>query len=391
MRIKFETNKIYYEYNSSTKRFRVFQGGTRSGKTYNLVFAEIIMLSKRNHTVFTYARLTMPSVKKTIFRDFKEIMERLKFWKEENMRWSDMTYQFGTNLIEFISLDDPQKVKGAKRNFLHLNEANEVPYAIYKQLVFRTSELIILDYNPSDEFHYIYDKVIPRKDCDFFHSTYLDNPFLPEEQVKEIERLEYEDPNYWKIYGLGERGMSGTTIFFNWEIFKGSEWPVGEKFYGNDFGFNDPNAVVEITFIDQNIYVKELLYKSQMTTSDLIDFYKENQINPNAEIFGDNSRPDTIAEVYDAGFNMQPCKKGPGSIKTGIDWLKRHKIFIHPESVNLLKEIKSYKWKVDKNEKVLDEPVDANNHLIDALRYAMTSKMQIQESFVVADSLDVDF
>ena len=390
MRAKFQTNKVFTEFNGSKKRFRVFQGGTRSGKTYNLMFSWIVKLSKENNKTLSIARETMPSLKQTVFKDFEEIMKKLHLWNENNMRWTDMTYKYGSNTIEFRNLDDAQKVKGAKRNYLWLNEANEVPYAIFKQLIFRTSEIIVLDYNPSDEFHWIYDQVIPRDDCDYFESTYLDNPFLPEEQVLEIERLKELDPNYWRIYGLGQRGVSESTIFRNWEVFKG-DWPVGEKMYGNDFGFNDPNAVVEVTFVDQCIYVKELLYKSQQTTPDLIEFYKEYKINPNAEIYGDNSRPETIKEIFAAGFNMMPCVKGPGSVKAGIDWIKRHKIYVHPESSNFIKEIKSYKWKVNKNEITLDEPVDINNHLIDALRYAMTSKMRVQESFGLAEPLDVAF
>lgn len=391
MRVQFQTNKIFNEFNGSLKRFRVFQGGTRSGKTYNLAFAWIMKLLKEEHKTLTIARETMPALKQTVFKDFEEVMKRLNLWNEDSMKWTTMDYKLGTNTIEFRKLDDAQKVKGAKRNYLWLNEANEVPYPIFKQLIWRTSEIIVLDYNPSDEFHWIYDQVIPRPDCDYFESTYLDNPFLPDEQVMEIERMRDTDPNYWRIYGLGQRGVAETTIYRNWEIFKGHDWPQGEKLFGNDFGFNDPNAVVEVTFVDQCIYVKELLYQSQMTTPDLIKFYGDQGISRTAEIYGDSARPDTIEEIYQAGYNMKPCSKGPGSIKAGIDWIKRHKVIVHPESLNLIKELRSYKWKIDKNEKILDEPVDINNHLLDALRYAMTSRMQIQDSYELAEPLDVAF
>lgn len=391
MKVKFQTNKIFNEFNNSTKRFRVFQGGTRSGKTYNLMFAWLMKLSREEYKTLTIARETMPALKETVFKDFEDVMNRLHLWDESCMKWTTMEYKFGTNTIKFSKLDDAQKVKGAKRNYLWLNEANEVAYPIFKQLIWRTSEIIVLDYNPSDEFHWIYDQVIPRPDCDYFESTYLDNPFLPDEQVQEIERMKDTDPNYWRIYGLGQRGVAESTIYRNWEVFKGDVWPEGEKLYGQDFGFNDPNAVVEVTFVDQAIYVKELLYKPQMTTPDLIKFYQDSKINPNSEIYGDSARPDTIEEIYQSGFNMQPCVKGPGSIKAGIDWIKRHKVFVHPESLNLIKELRSYKWKVDKNEKTLDEPVDLNNHLLDALRYAMTSRMGVQQSYEVAEPLDANF
>lgn len=369
----------------------MYQGGTRSGKTYNLIIAFILKLAQENNKVLSICRETMPSLKKTVFRDFEEIMRNLGLWNNKNFHKSTMTYKLGTNTIEFLNLDDDQKVRGAKRNYLYVNEANETKLAIWKQLIFRTSEMAVIDYNPSEEFHWIYDEVIPRLDTDFFKSTYLDNPFLPEEQIKEIERLKNVDPNYWRIYGLGERGISETTIFKNWEIFKGEEFPQGEIVYGLDFGFNDPNALVEVTFYDGNLYVKELLYKSGMTTPDVVDKLKELEIDSQKEIYADNARPETIQEIFNNGFNIHPCVKGPGSIKTGIDWIRRKRIFIHPESTNLIKEIKSYKWKINKDEKPLDEPVDVNNHLIDALRYAMTTKMKPADEYMVGESLTFNF
>jgi phage terminase large subunit len=128
-----------------------------------------------------------------------------------------------------------------------------------------------------------------------------------------------------------------------------------------------------------------------MTTPDIINFVKQYGLTSTDSIFGDSSRPETIQEIFNDGYNIYPCKKGVGSVKSGIDWIKRHKIYIHRDSVNFLKEIKSYKWKVNKDEKVLDEPVDVNNHLLDALRYAMTSKMEVQEDFFIASSLSVRF
>lgn len=389
-RVLFKTTKIFTEFSESIKKFRVFQGGTRSSKTYNIMFAWIIKLIKEEDKVLTIGRETMPSLKATVFRDFEEIMKRLKLWNENNMRWSDMVYKLGANIIEFRNLDDAQKVKGAKRNYLWLNEANEVPYPIFKQLIFRTSEIVCLDYNPSDEFHYIYDEVITRDDCDFFQSTYLDNPFLSKAEVFEIERLKEKDPNYWKVYGLGQRGISEATIYKNWELLKG-KFPEGETYYGLDFGFNHPNALIQATFYDDELYVRQRIYKNQLTTPELVEEMKRVGIKSTDTIFADSSRPDTIQEIFNCGFNIHKCKKGAGSIKAGIDWVKRNKMYIHKESLELIKEAKSYKWKVDKNEKVLDVPVDVNDHGMDALRYAMTSKMGVQNTYDVAESLDVAF
>jgi phage terminase large subunit len=372
--VQVQTNKVFKELEQSDKRIRVFQGGTRSGKTRNIVIWWIIKLMNEENKVLTVARESMVSLKNTVFRDFMEVLWQMGIYNAADMNKGDMIYKIGSNIIEFRNLDDDQKVRGAKRNYLYINEANEVSHPIFKQLLFRTEELVVLDYNPSDEYHWIYDSVLTRDDCDFFKSTYLDNPFLPEEQIKEIERLKDIDPNYWRVYGLGERGMSEATIYKNWELTNMPE-PEGEVFYGLDFGFNDPNALLKVVICDGFIWVKELLYQNQLTTPQLIEEIKKHDIKQTDKIFGDNSRPETIEEIYSARFNIHPCVKGPGSIKSGIDWIKRQKILITKDSLNLIKEIRSYKWKVDKNEKVLDDPVDYNNHLLDALRYAFSDKV----------------
>ena len=367
---------IHYEQLAqSNKRITVMQGGTRSGKTYNILQYLITKLCSETYKTLTICRLTMPSLRNTVFIDFKDIMLSYGLWRDEDFIKSEMTYYLGTNKIQFRNLDDDQKIRGAKRDYLYVNEANEISLAVWKQLIFRTTDKIIIDYNPSDEFHWIYDEVIPRDDADFYKSTYIDNKFLSKDIIEEIERLKEVDPNYWRIYGLGERGASEATIFHNWEVLKG-EIPGGTKYYGLDFGFNDPNALIEITLHDGNLYARELLYENKLTTPELIQRMKKLNITEYDSIYGDSSRPETIQEIYREGFNIMPCAKGKGSIKAGIDWIKRHKVYIHPESVNLLKEIKSYKWKVDKNENVIDEPVDINNHLIDAFRYALTEMIK---------------
>jgi len=375
--ITIQTTRIFVQLENSNKRIRVFQGGTRSSKTYNIVIWWINKLRNENNKVLTVCRETLPSLKNSVYLDFVEIMGKMGIYDPNKMRLGDMTYTLGTNIIQFRNLDDDQKVRGSKRDYLYINEANEVSYPIWKQLIFRTKEIAVLDYNPSDEYHWIYDEVLTRDDCDFFKSTYLDNPFLPEEQVKEIERLRELDPNYWRIYGLGERGMSEATIYKNWEL-TDEEKPQGYNVYGLDFGFNDPNALLDVVLVDCEepyLWVDELIYQNQLTTPELVERMKALDLNNYDTIYGDNSRPETIQEIKNAGFNIHPCSKGKGSIKAGIDWIKRHKVKITKRSVNLQKEIKSYKWKVTKDEETLDEPVDVNNHALDSLRYSLTEKI----------------
>ena len=139
---------------------------------------------------------------------------------------------------------------------LFINEANELYFEDWQQLVFRTTEKIILDYNPSDEYSWIYDNVIPRDDAEFYKTTYLDNPFLDTSIRKEIELLRETDETYWQIYGLGERGISKSTIFNYYEF---DTLPYDAEFisYGADAGYtNDPTTLVSVYKQGYNLYLK---------------------------------------------------------------------------------------------------------------------------------------
>ena len=161
------------------KKIIVNQGGTRSGKTYNILLFIIFYYCLRNNKkVITICRKTFPALRATVLRDFISILKKYELYREENHNKSSSEYSLFGNLIEFISLDQPVKVRGRKRNLLFINEANELYFEDWQQLLFRTSEKIILDYNPSEEYHWIYDKIIPREDTSFLKTNYLDNPFL---------------------------------------------------------------------------------------------------------------------------------------------------------------------------------------------------------------------
>jgi phage terminase large subunit len=247
-------------------------------------------------------------------------------------------------------------------------------YEDWQQLIFRTDGRIILDYNPSESFHWIYDRVIPREDCDFYQTTYRDNPFLDEKIKQEIERLKETDDDYWRIYGLGERGMSRATVF----QFGTSEIPQEAKLlsYGLDFGFtNDPSAIVAIYQHGDNLYLDELLYRTGMTNRDLHHHLQSLGLDRRDEIFADSAEPKSIEELHRFGWNVKPTAKGQDSINAGIDILKRHKIFATARSNNLIKELQNYKWTEDKNGNLLNKPIDVMNHALDAARYAVFNKL----------------
>lgn len=357
------------------------QGGSRSGKTYNILNYLIAMcVTTWDDKVIDIVRKSFPSLRQSVMFDFIEILTKNGLYSEKNHNKTENIYRIGSNKFRFFSCDEPQKMRGPGRDILFCNEANELKLEDFRQLNMRTKELTIIDFNPSEEFHWIYDHLLIRNDVEFYVTTFEDNPFLPDRIKNEILRYKDTDENYWRIYGLGQRGISQTSIFTNWDLID-SLPEGGSIYYGLDFGYNHPTSLIKTVIIDGNVYSQELLYKSYLTVDDLIRELKNLGLGNSETIYGDCARPEMIEEIYRAGFNIHPTKKGPNSVKDGIDVLKRHNLFITKDSINLLKEIKSYKWKVDKNENVLDEPVKLNDDAVDALRYSINEFLQSRDSF----------
>ena len=371
--MKIKTNDVYDHLILSDKKIIIEQGGTRSGKTYNILLWIIFSYcTNQRNKIVTICRKTFPSLRASVLRDFITILRDNKMYSEEAHNKSSSEYVLYGNLIEFISLDQPQKVRGRKRDLLFINEANELFWEDWQQLLFRTNGRIILDYNPSDEYHWIYDKVIPRDDADFYQTNYLNNPFLDKNIVQEIERLKDTDEQYWQIYGLGIKGITKATIFRYVEV---SKIPEQAKFlsYGMDFGYtNDPTTLIGIWVDEFNLYVKEYLYRTMMTTNDINKFLLSLNIQREM-IYADSQEVRLIDELRRMGWNIRPSIKGRDSVNAGIDLLKRYKLHITKDSENAILEFRNYKWREDKSGKTLNIPIDEHNHLIDSLRYGTYS------------------
>tara|TARA_R110000822_G_scaffold145919_11_gene284868 strand:- start:730 stop:1878 length:1149 start_codon:yes stop_codon:yes gene_type:complete len=365
--MKIKTNKVYRSLVDNPNKIIAHQGGTRSGKTYNILLWIIFDYCARNTgKTITVCRKTFPALRATVMRDFIEILRGHNMYSEDDHNKSNSEYTLNGNLVEFISLDIPQKVRGRKRQLLYINECNEIDLESWNQLIFRTEDKIILDYNPSDEYHFIYDQILTRPDCDFHITTYKDNPFLDPKIKTEIERLKETDEQYWQIYGLGLKGVSKATIFTFNEV---NQIPEDAEFLslGMDFGFNDPTTLVEIYRMDHNLYANELLYRTGMTGYDMGQYLKEIEIK--GIIYADSARPEVIEELRRMGLPIRPTKKGANSIQAGIDVLKRYKIHITSSSNNLIQEMRNYKWQEDKTGKLTNVPVPKNDHCIDSFRY----------------------
>ena len=383
--MKIQATEIYelLEENKD-RRLLIFQGSARSGKTYNILIWLILHLIQNPKTTLSIVRKTLPALKGSALRDLKEILENLELYEKDRWHKQEGYYEFENgSIIEFFSTDEEQKLRGRKREMLFINEANEITRDEYTQLAIRTTGQIIMDYNPSDLYSYIYD-LIEKEDDVFFHkSTYLQNPFLTPEVIKEIEGLKNKDANLWRVFGLGERGVATNSVFSHHSIIPDVAFPKegGVLLYGLDQGFNDPTAMVEVRVIEDKIFVKELLYSRGLTANDVA--YKIEQMNfdKTDTIWCDSSRPELIEDLKRKRINAKPVIKN--TILHGIDLIKRHEIYLHQDSVNLIDEFQNYKWKTDKDGRILDAAEDKHNHAIDSIRYAleMSNKPKTKYSF----------
>jgi phage terminase large subunit len=367
--------------NLSDKRYIVNEGGSRSGKTYSIVQVLISYAIKNKGTKITIVSRSLPHLKSGAMRDFLEIMDVWGYYKESNHNKTDHIYNFpNKSYIEFVGLEDPDKARGPGRDLLYINEANMISKPLFDQLDMRTRYKSIIDLNPSDFDVWCYD-IADGNNAVTIHSTYLNNiSNLPKPQIEVIESYHDADPLMWQVFGLGLRGTSQEQIYTHWKVT--DEIPAkGSVCYGLDFGYNVPSALVKIETYEGANYAEEIIYQTKLTTGDLIEKMKSIGINRSDVIYCDAAEPKTIEELIRAGFNAKPAHK---DVTEGIRKVKSMPLYITRNSENLIKELKTYKWKTDKNGKVLDEPVKENDHISDALRYAIfTSQGQFKFKILV--------
>lgn len=366
----FWANKKAYE----SGKYRVIsnQGSTRSSKTYSICQL-LITIARSSKKSISIVSPSLPHLKKGARKDFLEIMDLWQIFREQEFNMTDQVYNFPDtgSYIEFFGVEDAGKVRGPGRDILFENEANLIDFKTHTQLALRTKETIFLDFNPADDFSWVYD-ISDKIGNKMIRSTYGSNRNnLSPEQINEIESLKDKDQNLWNVFGLGLRGSSSETIYTHWKLCHHLPGK-GEVFYGQDFGYNVQSGFVKCEVFENVVYIQQLIYETKLTTTDLVERYKSLDIPMHAEIFCDAAEPKTIEELFRAGYNAKPADK---DVTEGIRKVKATEIRICSDSTDLIKEIKNYKWKIDKNDKVLDEPIKFQDHLCDALRYAIFTKL----------------
>lgn len=370
------------------KRVRIVQGGTSSSKTFSIIPLLIFYAVETPNSEISIVSESIPHLKRGAIKDFINIMLMTGNYRDANFNKSDLKYRFSNgSFIEFFSADQPDKLRGARRDVLFVNECNNIPFEAYNQLAIRTKKFIYLDYNPTSEF-WVHTELLKDKDSDFVILTYKDNEALDPALVREIEKAKekaktsaYWD-NWWKVYGLGQVGSLDGVILQNWEQI--DKVPTEAKLigYGMDFGFtNDPTTLVGVYRYNESLVVHEYIYQTGMLNSDIIKKLNDFGISKTEKIYGDSAEPKSIEEIYRSGFNIKPVQKGTDSVKFGLQILQEYKLLVTKESTNLIKELRSYTWDKDKTGKQLNAPIDEHNHAIDALRYLAMMELKKKMDF----------
>ena len=377
--LKIQATTVFQNNWDASTRYVVNIGGSRSTKTYSILQLLIVKaLESTEPLVISIVRKSLPALRISVMRDFFNILRSLDLYDAELHNKTENTYQLNQSMVEFFSIDDAQKRRGTKRDILFVNEANELDWEDFFQLQIRTTTQIFLDFNPSETFWYN-DQIQSREDVTTIHSTYKDNPYLNDDQINEIERLQHTDKQYYQIYALGQFAGSFDRIY---QYIPVDDIPTSVAklvALGMDFGFtNDPTTLVEVWKDNRdNIWLNELVYEQGLTNAEIAALLSQYGVDKYIEIIADSAEPKSIEEIRRFGFNIKPAHKGPDSVNNGIDILKRHVIHVTKQSINLIKELNNYKWFTDKNNNKLNKPVDMFNHALDAVRYVALNKLKV--------------
>ena len=364
-----------------TDRFVSSCGGTRSGKTFaNLQAIFEIAIQDKRPTLTSVVSETFPHLKRGAIRDFPVAIG--DYYDPRSWNKSDSTYTLPNgSVIEFFSADAPSKVHGPARDRLFLNEVQNIPYEIARQLFVRTRGLILVDYNPTASF-WANELVETREDCIRVHSTYKDNSLLTPEQVREIE-ANRGDRNWWKVYGLGEFGTLEGVIY-SFDLI--DEMPPADglrEVYGMDFGFtHDPTAIVRVLADTGRkiAYVDQRCYQTGMLNSDIARTLAEEDIPRHVHIWADAAEPKSIAEIgRDTGLNVRACDKSApvtsSRLTFQLQWMQGWTLYFTKASVDMIKEARNYTWAKDRDGNLVNQPIDTWNHAMDAMRYALWSEL----------------
>jgi phage terminase large subunit len=357
---------------SLQKRIRVVQGGTSASKTISIILYLISLAqSDKTPTLTSICSESFPHLRRGAIRDFETIMKEHFYFKQ--LRWdkTNSTYTFETgSKLEFFSVDQPEKVRGARRDRLFINECNNVSFEAFEELEVRTKDFIFLDYNPTAEF-WVFDKVLEKRtDAEKIVLTYKDNEALSKEIIDSIEQRK-ERKGWWQVYGLGELGDVEGRIYKGWNIIDEIPHEARLERYGLDFGYtNDPTAIIAIYYYNGGYILDEITFQKGLSNKQIADILKNHDT---ALVIADSAEPKSIDEIASYGISIAGAEKGKDSVVHGIALVQAQRISMTKRSVNLIKGYRNYLWETDKNGKIINEPDHTWSDSLDATRYGLVS------------------
>lgn len=355
------------------KRIRAVTGGTAASKTISIMMWCIDYSQSTENQLITVVSESFPHLEGGAIRDFKKIMKTHNYWQDSRWNETKHFYTFEKNtVLEFVSVDTYGKAHGPRRDVLFINEANYLSYLIADQLITRTSKIVWLDWNPTNEFWFYSEMLGKRQDLDFITLTYLDNEALDSITINEIESHR-ANRGWWKVYGLGQLGEIEGKVYKGWNIIDEIPHEARLERRGLDFGYtNDPTALVAVYYYNGGYIWDEELFQRGMQNKPIADVIN-NLDKKQTMIVADSAEPKSIDELKLYGINVFPAQKGQGSVSHGIQYVQDQQISITKRSINLIKEYRNYMFKVDKDGKTTNDPAEGFDHTMDAGRYAMES------------------
>ena len=359
-----------------SKRIRIIQGGTSASKTVSIILYLIALAqSDKKPTLTSIVSESFPHLRRGAMRDFLMIIKEHGYFKDKLWNKTDSVYTFETgSKLEFFSVDQPEKVRGARRDRLFINEANNVSFDAFEQLEVRTKEFVFIDYNPVSEFWVMTE--LNRNDTEKIILTYKDNEALSDEIIASIEQRKNR-AGWWKVYGLGELGEIEGKIYNGWQIIDEIPFEARLERYGLDFGYTqDPTAISAIYYYNGAYIFSEITYQKGLSNKEIADILKN--LKP-ALVIADSAEPKSVDEIRSYGINIMGAEKGRDSVRFGIQAIQNQKVSITKQSISGIKEYRNYLWMSDKAGRIIspNQPEKGNDHFLDACRYGVSSLIPI--------------
>jgi phage terminase large subunit len=390
-----EINKKYSPIAESDGRYFIVTGGRGSGKSFSVNLLLVLLTYEAGHTIL-FTRYTLSSTYISIIPEFIEKLELLKIFDDFHITKDEIRNKRSGSKIIFKGIKTSSGDQTANLKSLQgvttfvLDEAEEltsedtfdkIDLSVRQQ---GKHNRVILILNPTTKEHWIYKRFFEDKgvqegtnlqkdNVTYIHTTYLDNlENLSESYLNQIEEIKKRRPEKFKHQLMGAfLNKSEGVILSNWSIGKFNK--IGVSVFGQDYGFsNDPSTLVETNIDTSNkiIYLRECFYLPKLTTSEIARLNTQHAVDN--LIVGDSAEVRLLSELKSKGCNIVASIKGAGSIIYGISLLQDYDLIVDEQSINLIKELNNYSWLERKS----NTPIDKYNHLIDAIRYAVSYQLQ---------------